>query len=83
MWTQLTSWQKALTVVLAVAGIAAIAAGAVYIALPARSLPHFFPWYSAHANKHATKHGIVVIALGVVLLALTWIVQLSARRSRF
>lgn len=83
MWTQLTAVQKALTVVLLVAGIAAIAAGAVYIALPARSLPHFFPWYSAHAYKHATKHGIAVIVLGVVLLAMTWIVQWSAKRSRF
>jgi hypothetical protein len=83
MWTQLTALQKLLIVVLVIAGILAIAAGAVYIAEPARSIPHFFPWYSAHANKHATKHGIAAIVLGVVLLVLAWIVQLAAKRSRY
>ena len=83
MWTELAAWQKALIVVLVLAGILAIAAGVVYIALPAHSLPHFFPSYSAHTQKHATKHGIAVLVLGVVLIVLAWIVQISARRSRF
>lgn len=79
----MTTLQKAIIAVLVVAGIVAIAAGAVYIAEPAKSLPHFFPWYSAHANKHATKHGIAVIVLGVVLIAVAWIVQVTAKRSRY
>ena len=79
----MTTLQKAIITVLVVLGIVAIAAGAVYIAEPAKSLPHFFPWYSAHANKHATKHGIAVIVLGVVLIAVAWIVQVTAKRSRY
>jgi hypothetical protein len=82
MWTQLAAWQKALIVVLVIVGVLAIAAGVVYIALPAHSLPTFFPAYAARGHKHATKHGVAAIVLGVVLIVLAWIVQVSARRSR-
>ncbi len=83
MWTELAAWQKALIIVLAIAGVLAIAIGIAYIALPAHSLPHFFPAYTARTQKHATKHGIAALVLGVVLLVLAWIVQVAARRARF
>lgn len=83
MWTALEAWQKALVVVLIVVGVVAIAVGIVYMALPSHSLPHFFPAYAATSQKHGTKHGIAAIVVGVVLIALAWIVGLSARRARY
>ena len=83
MWTALETWQKALVAILVIVGILAIAAGIVYIALPAHSLPHFFPAYGAKSLKHATKHGIVAIAVGVVLIVVAWLIGFTARRARF
>jgi hypothetical protein len=82
MWTGLAAWQKALIVVLVIVGIVAIAVGAVYIAVPAHSLPHWFPAHAARGDKHATKHGVAALVLGAVLLILAWIVQVSAKRAR-
>jgi amino acid permease len=60
------------TVLLIIVGIACIAAGAVYLAEPARSLPSFFPGHAAGSAHHHTKHGIVAIGVAVVALAAAW-----------
>jgi len=83
MWTEMAGWQKALTVILAIVGLIAIAAGIIYLALPAKSLPSFFPAYAAHSNKHGTKHAIVALAVGVIALVLAWLVPFTAKRARY
>ena len=79
MWNRLVPWKKALTVVLAIIGILAIIAGVIYIAEPAKSIPSFFPAYSAKAHLHATKHGIAAIVVGAVVLVIAAIVVLTSR----
>ena len=54
--------------VLLLAGLAAIAAGIAYLAVPAHSLPHFMPGYLAGANGKHSKRGYVGLGVGVVLL---------------
>ena len=82
MWTDLAGWQKTLTVLLAILGILAIAAGIVYFAEPAHALPSFFPAHS-HSNKHATKHGIVALVVGVILLVVAVIIPYTVGRRRY
>jgi uncharacterized membrane protein HdeD (DUF308 family) len=64
----MTAAKKSLVVVLAIIGILGIVAGVIYVALPAKSLPSFFPDHSAHTHLHATKHGIAALVVGAVLL---------------
>ena len=80
MFTQLSAVSKVITIVLAVVGVVAIVVGVLYFALPAHSLPHFFPAYSARSHLHATKHGIAALALGVVLIVVAVIIAIWGRR---
>jgi uncharacterized membrane protein HdeD (DUF308 family) len=80
MWTELQAWQKVLTLLLVIVGLLALAAGFVYLATPAHSLPHFFPAYAAHSNKKGTKHGIAALVLGVVILVVAALIPITARR---
>jgi uncharacterized membrane protein HdeD (DUF308 family) len=68
MWNAMSAGKKALTLLLAIVGVLGIVAGVLYIALPAKSLPSFFPDHSAHSHLHADKHGIAGIVVGAVLL---------------
>jgi hypothetical protein len=49
-------------------GIAAFAAGVVYLTTPAHSLPSFFPGHGK-GGLHHHKYGYGGVALGVVLIA--------------
>ena len=53
-------------------GLALIVIGIVYWALPARSLPSFFPGHQAGSNHHHVKHGIAAFLLGVACLVFAW-----------
>jgi hypothetical protein len=80
MWIQLATWKKTLAVLFAILGILALAAGVLYMALPAHSLPTFFPAYS-HTSKHGTKHGIAALVLGVIFLGIAVLIPVVDSRS--
>lgn len=56
--------------IILILGIVAIIAGAIYLLVPARSLPSFMPGHLAGvAAKHGTR-GMAGILLGIVLVAI-------------
>jgi uncharacterized membrane-anchored protein YitT (DUF2179 family) len=55
-----------------VIGVVLIAVGIVYWALPASSLPGFFPGHQAGSSHHHVKHGIAAFLLGVACLVFAW-----------
>jgi hypothetical protein len=55
-----------------VAGIALIAVAVVYWALPAKSLPGFFPGHQAGSGHHHVKHGIAAFLVGLACLVFAW-----------
>ena len=55
-----------------VAGLALIALGVVYWALPAKSLPSWIPGHEAGSNHHHVKHGIASFLVGVACLVFAW-----------
>jgi hypothetical protein len=59
-------------IVLIVLGLALIAVGVIYVALPADSLPAFFPGHAAGVTRVHYKHAAVSAVAGVILLALGW-----------
>ena len=61
-----------LAILALVAGILLIVVAVVYWALPARSLPSFFPGHQAGSNHHHVKHGIAAFLLGVACLVFAW-----------
>jgi hypothetical protein len=63
---------RTLAVLAVVIGIVLIVIGIVYWALPARSLPSFFPGHQAGSNHHHVKHGIAAFLLGVACLVFAW-----------
>jgi len=69
-------------IVLIVLGILAIAAGIIYYAEPAKSLPSFFPGHGHTAGKH-TLRGIGGIVVGAVLVIVGVIVGRTGRRVRY
>jgi len=60
--------------VLYVLGAILIIVAAIYLLLPAESLPSFFPGYEAGLARVRTKHGIAAGAAGVVLFLIGWFV---------
>lgn len=63
---------KSLLVIVAVLlGIVFLVAGIMYAALPAHSLPAFFPGY-ASLTKHHYTHAVASLGLGVVCFAFAW-----------
>jgi uncharacterized protein YybS (DUF2232 family) len=56
-----------LQVLLVVVGVALVVVGIVYFVEPAHSLPTFFPAHSS-GSKHAVRHGIVAVVVGVIAL---------------
>ena len=65
-----------------VVGIALIAVGIVYFALPAKSLPGFFPGHQAGSNHHHVKHGLAAFLLGAACLVFAWFRTGPSRTSR-
>ena len=60
--------QRVLVIILLILGVAAIAAGVLYVTQASHSLPTFFPGYAAHVVSKHSKRGYAGIALGVVFL---------------
>jgi amino acid permease len=64
---------RLLAAVAALAGLALIAVGVIYIALNEHDIPSFFPGHVSHpAGHHHVKHGIAAILLGLACLAFAW-----------
>ncbi len=55
-------------------GIVLIIIAGIYLAVPAESLPSFFPGHEAGLARVRLKHGIASGAVGVVLLLIGWFV---------
>ena len=71
-----------LVFLLVLVGLAAIAAGVVYVAVPAHSLPTFMPGYLAHANGKHPKRGYVAFAIGGVLIIIAIVVGMVGKPKR-
>ena len=55
-------------------GIVLIIIAGIYLAVPAESLPSFFPGHESGLARVRLKHGIASGAVGVVLLLIGWFV---------
>jgi hypothetical protein len=55
-------------------GIILIVIAGIYLAVPADSLPSFFPGHEAGLARVRIKHGIASGAVGVILLLIGWFV---------
>ena len=55
-------------------GALLIVIAAIYLLVPADSLPSFFPGQEAGLARIRLKHGLVAGAAGIVLLAIGWFV---------
>ena len=64
--------RRLLASVAIVIGILLIAVAVVYFAVPAKSLPSFFPGHQAGSTHHHTKHGIASLLVGLACLAFAW-----------
>jgi hypothetical protein len=53
-------------------GTLLIVAGAIYLLVPADSLPSFFPGYEAGLPRVRLKHGLAAGAVGVALIVIGW-----------
>jgi hypothetical protein len=53
-------------------GAICLVAAALYLALPAESLPTFFPGFEPGMARIRLKHGIAAGAAGVVLFLIGW-----------
>jgi hypothetical protein len=71
----------AVTVVLAVLGLAFIAVAVVYLTHTAGDLPTFFPGHEAGSSHHHTKHGVAALAVGLIACIAAWI-SAGKKRSR-
>jgi len=60
---------KALITVL---GVILVVVAAVYLLIPADSLPNFFPGHETGLMRVRAKHGMLSGVLGVILLAVSW-----------
>ena len=58
-------------------GVILIVVAAVYLLVPADSLPSFFPGHEPGLMRIRLKHGIASGAVGVVLLLAGWFVGRS------
>lgn len=65
-----------------VVGIVLITVGIVYWALPAKSLPGFFPGHQAGSDHHHVKHGLAAFLLGAACLVFAWFRTGPSRTSR-
>jgi hypothetical protein len=53
-------------------GALLIVLAAVYLLVPADSLPAFIPGHEAGLARPRTKHGLAAGAVGIVLFAIGW-----------
>jgi hypothetical protein len=55
-------------------GALLIVIAAIYLLVPADSLPAFFPGHEAGMSRIRLKHGLAAGAAGIILLAVGWFV---------
>jgi len=67
---------------LIVVGLLLIAVGVTYFVVKSGSLPSFFPGHVAGSTAHRSKHGIVALIVGVLVLAVGLVAATSARLQR-
>lgn len=67
----MTKW-RAVTVILAVVGLACVGVAIYYWVTPAGSLPSFFPGHKSGSNVIHVKHGIAAVIAGVLVLLGAW-----------
>jgi len=58
--------------IVTILGVALIIVAAMYLLVPADSLPTFFPGHETGLMRVRAKHGMVSGGLGVILLAASW-----------
>ena len=56
-----------------VVGILLIVLAAVYLLMPADSLPSFLPGHEAGLARPRIKHGLASGAVGVILIVVGWV----------
>jgi hypothetical protein len=54
-------------------GAVLIVVAAVYLMMPADSLPSFFPGYEAGLMRPRMKHGVAAGVIGVMLFVVGWV----------
>jgi succinate dehydrogenase/fumarate reductase cytochrome b subunit len=65
---------------LVIVGLVLIAVGIVYFVVKAGSLPSFFPGHLTGSTAHRSKHGLVAVVVGAVVLVLAVIFGAVGRR---
>jgi succinate dehydrogenase/fumarate reductase cytochrome b subunit len=65
---------------LVIVGLVLIAVGIVYFVVKAGSLPSFFPGHLTGSTAHRSKHGLVAVVVGAVVLVLAAIFGAVGRR---
>lgn len=60
---------------LGIATVLSLVIAIIYFSKPAGALPHFFPGYSLGSSHKHTKHGLIFIALSIVLALAAWMVS--------
>jgi hypothetical protein len=64
--------EESMRAVAIVLGLAFAAIAVIYFALPAGSLPGFFPGFQAGSRLIHVKHGIAAAVASLVLFAFAW-----------
>jgi amino acid permease len=65
---------------LVIVGLVLIAVGVIYFVVKAGSLPSFFPGHLTGSTAHRSKHGLVAVVVGAVVLVLAAIFGAVGRR---
>jgi len=58
--------------IITILGVVLLIVAALYLLVPADSLPDFFPGHEAGLMRVRAKHGMLSGALGIVLLGASW-----------
>lgn len=58
--------------IVTILGVVLIIVAAMYLLVPADSLPTFFPGHETGLTRVRAKHGMVSGALGIILLGASW-----------
>jgi hypothetical protein len=58
--------------IVTILGVVLIIVAAMYLLVPADSLPTFFPGHETGLMRVRAKHGMVSGALGIILLGASW-----------
>jgi hypothetical protein len=71
---------RLLIALLVIIGLVLIAVGIIYFVVKAGSLPSFFPGHVARSTGHRSKHGLVAVVVGAVVLVLAAAVRALGHR---